>query len=710
DAAVLEYRNAVDKDAMFAPARQKLAEAYLKQGNGSAALRELVRAADLLPKDAEAQVKAGSLLLMAGRAEDAKARADKALAVNPKNVDALVLRANAMAGLKDLDGALKEMEQALSLDPRAAIQTNVGAIQAVRGNLPEAEAAFRQAVTSDPKSVAARIALGQFMWATAKPAEAEGAFKAAVAIDPANQLPNRALAGFYLRSGRAAEAEPYLKKAVETSGGVDAQLALADYYVGMKRPADAVAVLEKLGADQRYWALARARIAGIQHSEGKPKEALATVDEVVAKHPTMAAARVVRGRLFLADGRVDEALKDAQEAVRLDPKGAEAQYLLGTVQEARRDVDAAATAYAEVLKLNPRASTVQVRLAMLEMQRNALPAATQLAEQAATAQPGNLVAQLVLARSVLARGDVDRAAAITKALVEKAPESALVQNQAGMLALAKRDYAGARAAFEKALKLEPRLVEPLTALVALDLEEKKPAQARARIEERLKKTPDASVVLALAGRTWAITGDPVKAEELLKRAIDADASNFDAYSALAALYVSGRRLDEAVAEFDKLAARQPKAIGPPTLAALVLQAQGKEAEARQRFERLVEANPHAAVAANNLAYMYASKGEQLDRALQLAQAAKAEIPDHPEVNDTLGFVYLKKQLPSLAIAPLRLAVEKDPKNPTFHYHLGLAYSQNGDKAAARQSLEQALKLKPDFEGAEDAKKVLSTLG
>ena len=36
DAAVLEYRNAVDKDAMFAPARQKLAEAYLKQGNGSA--------------------------------------------------------------------------------------------------------------------------------------------------------------------------------------------------------------------------------------------------------------------------------------------------------------------------------------------------------------------------------------------------------------------------------------------------------------------------------------------------------------------------------------------------------------------------------------------------------------------------------------------------------------------------------------------------
>ena len=145
------------------------------------------------------------------------------------------------------------------------------------------------------------------------------------------------------------------------------------------------------------------------------------------------------------------------------------------------------------------------------------------------------------------------------------------------------------------------------------------------------------------------------------------------------------------------------------MAALILQAQGKDEEARQRYERIVEANPRAAVASNNLAWMYASRGEQLDRALQLAQAAKAELPDHPEVNDTLGFVYLKKQLPSLAIPPLRLAVEKDPGNPAFHYHLGLAYAETGDKAAARQALEQALKLKADFDGADDARKVLQTL-
>ena len=65
-------------------------------------------------------------------------------------------------------------------------------------------------------------------------------------------------------------------------------------------------------------------------------------------------------------------------------------------------------------------------------------------------------------------------------------------------------------------------------------------------------------MLALAGRTWAATGDTAKGEEFLRRAIDADALNLEAYSLLAGLYLSQQKLDQAVAEFDKLAARQPE--------------------------------------------------------------------------------------------------------------------------------------------------------
>jgi Flp pilus assembly protein TadD len=55
-------------------------------------------------------------------------------------------------------------------------------------------------------------------------------------------------------------------------------------------------------------------------------------------------------------------------------------------------------------------------------------------------------------------------------------------------------------------------------------------------------------------------------------------------------------------------------------------------------------------------------------------------------------------------------VEKDPKSPVYHYHLGLAYAQAGELARARESLERALSLSGSFAGADDARRVLSDLG
>jgi Flp pilus assembly protein TadD len=142
---------------------------------------------------------------------------------------------------------------------------------------------------------------------------------------------------------------------------------------------------------------------------------------------------------------------------------------------------------------------------------------------------------------------------------------------------------------------------------------------------------------------------------------------------------------------------------------MILQAQGKGAEAQKRYEQIVGLDSRAAVASNNLAWMYAEADINLDQALTLAQAAKAQLPDQPEVNDTLGYVYLKKNLATLAVPPLRISVEKDPKNPVYHYRLGVAYSKTGDKDGARKELQEALKLNSAFPGADDAKQILASL-
>src|SRR5689334_11363876 len=90
--ASVEYRRAIQADPNFGNARAKLGETYIRIGELSAALRETVRAADLLPTRADVQIRAGNLLLAAGKFEDARTRADRVLSSSPQNVEALVLR------------------------------------------------------------------------------------------------------------------------------------------------------------------------------------------------------------------------------------------------------------------------------------------------------------------------------------------------------------------------------------------------------------------------------------------------------------------------------------------------------------------------------------------------------------------------------------------------------------------------------------------
>jgi Flp pilus assembly protein TadD len=107
--------------------------------------------------------------------------------------------------------------------------------------------------------------------------------------------------------------------------------------------------------------------------------------------------------------------------------------------------------------------------------------------------------------------------------------------------------------------------------------------------------------------------------------------------------------------------------------------------------------------------MFAEQGNDLDRALNLAQTAKAARPDDPDVNDTLAWVFYKRNLPSMAVEPLEQSVKANPANPNYHYHLGLVYLQMEQKGKARASLQQALKLSANFDGAANARKLVAGL-
>ncbi len=173
------------------------------------------------------------------------------------------------------------------------------------------------------------------------------------------------------------------------------------------------------------------------------------------------------------------------------------------------------------------------------------------------------------------------------------------------------------------------------------------------------------------------------------------------YEMLARLYMQQRRTDEARAEFEGIVRRDPSAVGARTMVGVLLEGQGKREEAKKSYEATVNGAENAPVAANNLAFIYAERGINLDVALQLATSAKQRLPNDPDVDDTIGWVYYKKDLPSMAVRSLEESLSKRPDTAPVLYHLGLTYAKLGDKAKAREALERALRLQPNI-GGQDA--------
>jgi Flp pilus assembly protein TadD len=180
----------------------------------------------------------------------------------------------------------------------------------------------------------------------------------------------------------------------------------------------------------------------------------------------------------------------------------------------------------------------------------------------------------------------------------------------------------------------------------------------------------------------------------------------DIYIRMGEAYRRAGDWQNAIAATQKAREVQPDSVPVLTTLGVILDQAGQWTQARQVYEAALKFDPNHAIALNNLAFLEAEHGGDLNRAQTYAQRAKQFLPNRPEVADTLGWIYLKRNLAANAVDVFAELVRNNPHSSTFHYHLGKAYDQQGDKVGAVRELNAALRENPPADELKSIKELL----
>jgi len=263
--------------------------------------------------------------------------------------------------------------------------------------------------------------------------------------------------------------------------------------------------------------------------------------------------------------------------------------------------------------------------------------------------------------------------------------------------------------FEDALKHNPNFAHALRQIASVRVSRGEAQQARERVQQQIERFPENPSFYNLLGYLWKQAKQADQAEKAFKQALALNDQLQVSYMNLAELYRQSNRVDEAVKEYERLLAKNPKVASAHMMLGMIAEQRNEVEKAQSHYRKTLEISPKFAPAANNLAWLLAENGGSLDEALAHAENAQAQQGNNGHIADTLGWIYYKKNAHLKAVALLEEAAEKLSENPVVRYHLGMALAKKGDAANAKKSLETALKMSPNFPGAEEAKSTLKSL-
>jgi len=164
---------------------------------------------------------------------------------------------------------------------------------------------------------------------------------------------------------------------------------------------------------------------------------------------------------------------------------------------------------------------------------------------------------------------------------------------------------------------------------------------------------------------------------------------------------------EAIAGYQRARQTNPRDARLYVALGSLQETQGQWQQAETNYRQALQILPDYALAANNLAYLMLEHDENVNVAVSLAQTARKGLPNLPNTADRLGWAYYRESVFDSAIGLFQETIKGDAKNPTYHFHLGMAYEKKNDSSMAKKEFEETLQISPNYGQADEIRKFLS---
>jgi tetratricopeptide (TPR) repeat protein len=492
-AEMQKFVAASPKRAELKIALAQFQESARQPENAEATYRALIASEGL---DAQGLVARDRLAAMLVRREDfaaAETLIAEVLKENPRDNDALILRAGIALSRNQAATAITDLRSVLRDQPNSIpLMRTLARAHLQAGDTALAEEALRQALQANPGDSQSRFELASLLTTSGRGNQALPVLEQLIKDSPDNLQAREA----YFRLQAAMADIPAARKTAEEIKALRPDQPTGSMLLGTvlehdKEYQKASAEYEnalKLNPDSLD---ALAALVRVDMAQKQPAKAIARAKAMTAKKPESPIPHELLGELYLAQGNTQAALQAFDMAIAAQPTWwvpyrakANAQQQAGTLDQAmatlasgaeksgaleifgdlasayerQGKVDQAIATYEAALKRHPRALPIANNLAMLLVSHRKDKASLERASQVAQVLAGNEMPAMLdtLGWVKYRTGEVSEALPLLRKAAEKAPTSAEIHYHLGMAQLQSGDRAGAKSSLESALSGTPK--------------------------------------------------------------------------------------------------------------------------------------------------------------------------------------------------------------------------------------------------------------